>query len=457
MIDYQKLRNTYDTIIYKKYNIIETDEDIQVEYTYILNEYTFSPSIAIDKKHIKNNNIDKNFLEYLFFNYGLVNIINYFKLSCPKKVVIEAGFIEKEQADFFKKLIYNGLSEYFYRNKINLSYDEFTTFEIRSNKKFNLICDNEFSGNLILVGGGKDSIVSLELLEDEHDNNMCFLFERDIYPKNLPSYNSIYTAGYTDDDIVIFNAEIDSLMLKLNKEGFLNGHIPFSSQLAFAGFIMAYLNNKRYIIVSNEASSNEGNIEGTNINHQYSKSVEFENDFRTYIQKYFTKNIEYYSLLRPLLEIQIAKIFAKHKKYHNIFRSCNLSSKNTGTNWCANCSKCLFIFIILSPFIKLDKLSEIFGNNMLEDKELLETFKQLLGYSDNKPFECVGTFQEVRYACSKTIEKITMTNGKLPYLLEYYKNNYKIEENDLYKYWNNTNNVPSKLIDKIEKELEIND
>lgn len=453
MINYQSLREKYDSIIYKNYSVINTLDKIQVKYTYILNEYTFTPSIYIDKKFISNKDIDNEFLEYLFFNYGLVNIINYYKLSCPKKVIIEAGFIDNKQIDFFKKLIFNGLGEYFYRNNINLSYSDFTTFEVKSNRTFNFSCNDNFSGNLILVGGGKDSIVSLELLEEEHDNNLCFLLERNIYPKNMPSYNSIYTAGYTDDDIVIFKAEIDDLLLKLNKEGFLNGHIPFSSQLAFAGFIMAYLNNKKYIVVSNEASSNYGNIENSNINHQYSKSIEFEQDFRWYTENYFTKNIEYYSLLRPLLEIQIAKIFSKYPKYYHIFRSCNLSSKNTGTNWCGNCSKCLFVYIILSPFINLDELTNIFGVNMLDNKELLQTFKELLGVAKNKPFECVGTPEEVRYACNQTIKKLQENNKPLPYLLKYYLENYFQEDIDIENYFNDENNIPTKYIDKIKKEL----
>lgn len=454
MSNYKELRNKYNTITYQKYDIIDDNNTIQVKYTYTLNSYIFTPSIFIEKRFIKNNDIDPIFLEYLFFNYGLVNIINYYKLSCPKTIVIEAGFIDEYQIQFFKKLIFNGLSEYFYRNNIDLSYEEFTNFEIKSNKTFNFTCNNKLDGNLILVGGGKDSIVSLELLEEEHNKNICFLFERSIYPKNIPSYNSIYTAGYTDDDIVIFHSEIDPLLLTLNKEGFLNGHIPVSSQLAFSSFIMAYLNNKQCIIVSNEASSNEGNIKGKNINHQYSKSIEFENDFRDYINKYFTKNISYYSLLRPLLEIQIAKIFAKHTKYHNIFRSCNLSSKNTSTNWCGKCPKCLFIFIILSPFIEIDKLTNIFGTNMLEDKTLLETFKELLGYAKNKPFECVGTINEVRYACSKTIINLNNNNIKLPYLLEYYSNNYPSYNENIENYFNNINNVPDKYIEKIKKELD---
>lgn len=453
MTDYKPLRNKYPNIIYKKYEINDNLSNTKVIYTYILGEHTFTPSISIDKKYITNKNIDKNFLDYLFFNYGIVNIINYYKLTCPKKVIIEAGFIDNEQIKFFKKLIYNGLGEYFYRNKIDLTYEDFTSFEIKSNKTFSFNCNNKFDGNLILVGGGKDSIVSLELLKEEHDRNKCFLFERSIYPKNIPSYNSIYTANYTDDDILIFEAEIDNKLIELNKQGFLNGHVPVSSLLAFSSYIMAYLNNKQYIVVSNEASSNEGNIDGTSINHQYSKSIEFENDFRYYTEKYFTKKIKYFSLLRPLLEIQISKIFSRYEKYHNIFRSCNLASKNKNTNWCSNCPKCLFIFIILSPFMDLNKIINIFGSNMLDDKRFLEDFKELLGYSLNKPYECVGTYEEVRYACTSTIKKIQIEQTKLPYLLQFYLDNYPLYNEKILSYFNDDNNVPSKYINKIKKEL----
>ena len=453
MNNYKNLRDKYPTIVYKNYKTIDTNTHIVTEYTYTLGEHTFTPTISIDKQYITNKNIDNIFLEYLLFNYGLVNIINYFKLTCPKEIIVECGYLEKEQTEFFKKLIYNGLSEYFYRNEIDLSYDEFTNFKINSNKKFEFNITNAFNGNLILVGGGKDSITSLELLKDEKNNNKCFLFERNIYPKNMPSYNSIYMAGYTDNDILIFEAEIDELLLKLNKEGFLNGHVPFSSQLAFASYIMAYLNNKQYIIVSNEASSNEGNVKDSNVNHQYSKSIEFENDFRTYTNKYFIKDIEYFSLLRPLLEIQIAKIFSNYPKYFNIFRSCNLSSKHTGTNWCCNCSKCLFIFIILSPFIKQDELIKIFGDNLLDNLGLLQDFICLLGYSDNKPFECVGTYDEVKYACFKTIDTLEKENIPLPKLLQYYKDNYQIDSKNIMNYFNNNHNIPQKYIDIIKKEL----
>lgn len=43
---------------------------------------------------------------------------------------------------------------------------------------------------------------------------------------------------------------------------------------------------KKYVILSNESSANEPNVKGTKINHQYSKTVEFENDFRNYEMEY---------------------------------------------------------------------------------------------------------------------------------------------------------------------------
>ncbi len=454
-MNFQELRKKYPTIIYKKYEIFDNNDEIKVKYTYLLEEYTFTPSITINKKDISNNQVDQKFLSFLFFNYGLVDLINYYKLSCPKQIVIEAGYLNNEQINFFKKLIYNGLGEYFYRNNISLSYDEFTTFVIKNNKHYSFTSPINTQGNLILIGGGKDSIVSLSLLQDEKDHNSCFLFERNIYPKNIPSYLTIKTALYNEKQILTFKTEIDPLLLELNHQGFLNGHVPFSSQLAFASYIMAYLNNKKYIITSNEASSNEGNIIGSNINHQYSKSMEFENDFRAYTLTYFTKEIEYFSLLRPLLEIQIAKIFSHYPQYFNVFRSCNLSSKKEGTNWCGHCPKCLFIFIILSPYIDQETLIKIFNKNLLDDPSLLDTFLQLLGKSANKPFECVGTYQEVQYACTKTIEKLKKDN--LPFLLDYFLKHEKFNHDDLDHYWNSYHNVPKQYLNKIRKELNFDD
>ena len=216
--------------------------------------------------------------------------------------------------------------------------------------------------------------------------------------------------------------------------------------ISFLSTLMGYLTHKKYIALSNEYSANESNIDGENINHQYSKSLEYENDFRDYSSKYLYTNTEYFSFLRPISEYQIAYLFSHFDKYHKVFKSCNVGLKTEPWQWCKNCAKCLFVYIILSPFLYKDKLIDIFGEDLFENKELLDLFIDLTGHGNLKPFDCVGTFYENRYAVSKTIQNLNDKN--LPYLLKYYKDNYPLEDttNDILKEWHNDNNLNDEQI-----------
>ena len=410
------IREKYNTFIYKDYKVIYNEDKINVTYVYKISDYEFKPVVTIYRENITNKNIDKNFLEYLFFNFGIINAINYYKLTVAKKFIIECGSLNKEQKEFFKKLFYNGLGELLYKNKLDIKYNDFLDIEAQA-QSYTFNVKDTFIGNLIPIGGGKDSIVTLEILKPEKSKNSCFLYKRNIYPDDLASLNTIHTAGYKDKDILSFNVTLDPLMLELNKQGFYNGHVPFSSCLAFASYIMAYLNNKKYIVLSNEASANEGNVKGLNINHQYSKSFEFERDFREYTMKYFTSYIEYFSILRCWNEFEILQRFLKAPKYLDIFRSCNIGSKRN--TWCGACSKCLYVFIMLYPFVNEKKLIEIFHNNMLDNEENKDMLLGLINNNYDKPFECVGTKEEVDYALKLAVEKYK----KLPKLLKYYKDN----------------------------------
>jgi len=205
--------------------------------------------------------------------------------------------------------------------------------------------------------------------------------------------------------------------------GFLNGHTPFSALVAFISALTSILTARKHICLSNESSANEPTIPGTKINHQYSKSFEFEKAFRQYLENYVTADINYFSFLRPLNELQIAKLFSVMLKYQNDFRSCNRGSKTN--SWCGKCSKCLFTFIILYPYLEEKKLINIFGNNLFDDPGLRNIFDELTGASAVKPFECVGTINEVNAALCMTIEN--RGKNKLPVLLEHYKSTAEFE------------------------------
>ncbi|MBR6949448.1 MAG: hypothetical protein IKH54_04605 [Bacilli bacterium] len=438
------LRNEYPEFVYEDFNVIETEIEYKVTYIFRLKELTFKPVITISKKHITNKDIDKEYLNYLFFHYGLFDLMSYYKLTCSPKIIIKPMFIDSNQCSFFKKVLFNGLGEYFYKNSINLSYDEFLDISVESDKKYNLptFVDN-YKGNIIPIGGGKDSIVSMELLKNYHDYNKLFMLERNLYPENKAGYESIYKAGYNDSSIVLFKNELDLQLIELNKKGFLNGHIPISACISMASFILAYLNNKKYIVLSNEASANEGNFEGLSVNHQYSKGYEYEADFQNYSRTYLHPYIFYFSLLRGWNEYEIVREFLKEKKYLSVFRSCNRGTKEN--IWCNHCSKCLYVYIMLYPYLTDEEMKLVFDNDMLDDPSLEDTFLDLILPSRLKPFECVGTRLEINYALQMALKN----KDKYPYLLKLYKEKYfenEINKDLVENFWNNENSIPEEYL-----------
>lgn len=438
-----ELRNKYTEFRYQSYTIDEDDSNIYLQYNFeITNLCKFNPTIIIKKKsYIKETIKDNKVFENLVFNLGLVELISYWKCTFSKNVIIECGYLNEEQISFFKKLYYNGLGELRYRNNIKISYEDFmdiktTGEEIRLNK-----LNEEYSDYIFPIGGGKDSNVTIELLNKSNDN-LCFI----VNPKTV-TLECARISGFDDEHIIEVKRTIDSNLLNLNNDGFINGHTPFSAMISFLSTLMGYLTHKKYIALSNEYSANESNVDGENINHQYSKSLEYENDFREYSNKYLFVNTEYFSFLRPIGEYQIAYLFSHFEKYHRIFKSCNVGIKKEPWVWCGNCAKCLFVYIILSPFLYKNKLINIFGEDLFEKKELLEMFIDLTGHGNLKPFDCVGTFYENRYAVSKTIENIE--DNYLPFLLRYYKEHYELEDTskDILKEWHDDNNLNNEQTD----------
>lgn len=441
MNKYNELRNEYDTFIYDSYEIEELENTTKITYNFIVPSLTqYKPTLEVKKFKID------SFTKNLIFHIGLVELVSYWKATCSKNVIIKAGYINKEQIEFFKKLYFYGLGELFYTNGITPNYDDFINIKCELEEQNIEIPNYVGNGNLIPIGGGKDSNVTLEIMKSDFEDNLCFI----INPKQV-TLSCAQTAGYSNEKIVTVKRTIDKNLIELNKQGFINGHTPFSALVAFLSYFNAYITGKKYILLSNESSANESNVDGTKINHQYSKTYEFECDFNEYTKKYFKIDIKYFSLLRPLSEYQIAMLFSNYEKYHEIFKSCNVGSKKEPWHWCCSCPKCLFVYIILSPFLYKEKLIEIFGEDLFEKEDLLDIFIELTGYGKTKPFECVGTYEEVRYAITKTISKL----DKQPYLLKYYKEHFELENlnKNLENKYNRENNLNPYFENLLKSEL----
>ena len=378
------------------------------------------------KERISFNPIDRDIpqevLKPVLGGLMLILGISYWKTYCPKEIIIESNFLTKKQAEFWNTVYTKGLGEFFFKNNI----------DFRGLVQFPFVSEDESSSSipfprsdryLLLLGGGKDSIVAAEVLKGQDKN-----FD-------------ILTVGTSDiqEDVarvmskkpIVIKRELDPKLFELNGDKkVFNGHIPISVVYGFLGLLASVLYDYRFVIVGNERSANYGNLEylGEIVNHQWSKSEEFETLFREYIHNFVTPDISYSSILRSLSEMEVTKKFVEHPEYFGVFSSCNTNFKISAPlrsgelrrgKWCGKCAKCLFVFIMLAAYLPREKIIEIFGKDLFEDESLVSMLKKLAGLKDAKPFECVGTPEEVSQAIAE-IEKRGEFNDSV--LMKSFKN-----------------------------------
>jgi len=447
------LRKKWPRFIYQDYFYKLEGKKLEIFFLFKIEpDINFKPEVVIenvDEARIKKAG-DKA-LNNLVFNLGLMEIPSYWKATCSPVIEIKAGSLNSEQIKWWKDLIMRGMGQFFYENQINFRKPNFLTIKSVMKKKPpnpTAIMLRRNGKVLVPVGGGKDSVVTLEVLKKAQKKINCFSLNPTEAAQKI-----MKTTGCQKP--IIVRRKVDKKLLELNRRGFLNGHTPFSAYLAFLSVLVATILGQKYIAFSNERSSNEGNVKylGRIINHQWSKSFDFEKKFRKYSKKYLVKNIEYFSFLRPLYEIQIVKLFSRYQKYFPIFLSCNEAYKTASDTkkptkkWCGQCPKCLFIFACLFSFIQEKDLLKIFGKNLFEDKKLLPIMQELVGERRFKPFECVGTQKESLVAFYLSWRKAG-NMGILKYFQEKILPKYPNLNKDSKKIlssWNKQHNLPKEF------------
>ncbi|MFN7161028.1 MAG: endonuclease domain-containing protein [Candidatus Gracilibacteria bacterium] len=406
-------KRTHQNFTFENYQF--NKETGALSLVYSLDEDKFEEKIYFPVENINWNKVNQNALETAFFNLHLIGGIGYWKTTLPKEMTIKSGSLDKDQAAFWDTLYTKGLGEFFFKNQIDfrdLVHFPYIDREAAASKELDLP-----NGVLLPIGGGKDSLVSAELL---FKNNKGFTsFSVHAHGPIKPCVEKIGKPW------LLIKREMDPLLFEWNKSGTVwNGHVPITAYISFVMVICCILYGYSDIVFSLEKSADEGMVEylGMMVNHQYSKSYEFEEMLHAYIKKYISPSIEYYSLLRPWYELKITEQFAAshgytHSKktseperdYLSIFSSCNrnftINKQAPSTLWCGKCEKCAFVFLMLAAFLPKAKLLEIFGADLFEDDDQLKTYKELLGLEGHKPFECVGTPKESAVAFYKVREK----------------------------------------------------
>jgi len=381
----------YSTFIFESYSFDANHGEIQLNYS-LDGELQFTETLKLP--HLKHVAYDKELLNRALFALHMIGGISYYKTCLPKTIKIKSGKLSQEEANFWNSVYKNGLGEFFYKNQID--FRDLIHFPAEPGFKEPLSSLSSLSPNqrvLVPIGGGKDSAVTLELLRAA--GHEVALFRLGQHPF-IDAF-----AERANVPLLTADRHLSPLLFELNAKGALNGHVPITAYVSIMSYIMSILYGYEAVVMSNEASASYGNVQylGQEINHQWSKGLEFEQRLQKYLHETVGTNIGYFSLLRPMTELMITKLFSNYPQYFDVTTSCNTNWRiikdKPNDRWCGTCPKCAFVFAMLAAFVPKQTVVEMFGGkNLLEDEKLLPLFRQLLNIEGFKPFECVGTPEE---------------------------------------------------------------
>lgn len=324
----------------------------------------------------------------------LIAGVSYYKAAVPGEIRIDSYAIDDAAASLLENIYVSGLGEFAYRNGLDLHGR--VVFPRSASAAASATAAGLRQHALVAIGGGKDSLVSIEALRSAAvEQTVTWIGNSQLIAA---------CAARTELPTLNLGRAIAPELFELNRQGAWNGHIPVTAVNSAILVLAALLQGVDQVVFSNERSASYGSmIPGTGeVNHQWSKGWAFEQAFGEYVQSRIATDLHYYSLLRPLSELAVARQFAKVDRYDAFFSSCNRNFHILGerpvNRWCGVCPKCHFVFLALAPFMPKLRLVGIFGRNLLDDESQAPGFDALLEFQDHKPFECVGEGQESRAA-----------------------------------------------------------
>jgi hypothetical protein len=316
---------------------------------------------------------------------------SYYKAAAPPRIDIAFPTGEFEQ-QYLRELIAGGLGEFAYRNSLPDALTPTVSGPVGERVPPSSDDWDPDRDPLVPVGGGKDSVVTIEALKRHGMRPRLFSVN-----KFDPIDRCIEVSGLESERV---KRAIDRRLIEANDEGAYNGHVPVTAINSVIGLIVADANGLGPVVLSNERSSNVGNVSwlGHDVNHQWSKSIHYETLLRDTIAQLGFNPDRYFSLLRGLSESEIADRFRACAQYFRVFISCNrpfaIDAGRRGATWCGHCPKCLFVWLLMAPRLGRPEVEAIFGRELFAARDNQLGFEDIVGLGVHKPFECVGEYYE---------------------------------------------------------------
>jgi len=384
----------FDPSVYTEFRYIAADftaEDFSYSFRFELvsptETHQFTERIAFTPVRPEHE-VDWPRVRSIAIMLGAVVGLSYYKVAAPSRYVIALEGMTQAGVDYLQVALREGLAEYAYRNEFPGLLSPEIVLEAPLAEQWPVDQHLTPSGDpLVPIGGGKDSVVTVELLAAARMHPVQFA----VNPNKI-----MYRVGrIKGHPVLAASRSLDPHLLELNAVGALNGHVPVTAMNSLIALVQARIIGLGPVVMSLEASASEATLvwDGHDVNHQWSKSEQAEELLQDMLGPQAGLSAgAYFSLLRPYSEVQIARYFAALPEYHPVITSCNRAFRQgvEDARWCGDCDKCRFIFLILSPFIPATSLTRMFADNLLDNQTQVEGYRALLGLHEHRPFECVG-------------------------------------------------------------------
>ncbi|HEY5110795.1 MAG TPA: hypothetical protein VII67_00530 [Acidimicrobiales bacterium] len=313
--------------------------------------------------------------------------LSYYKAGAARRVDLGVTPLGDRGRALLRASLREGLAEFAYRNDLWLD-DVVITGGVATAP---VAADIDAGRVLIPFGGGIDSVVTTSLLAPSLHQSLFV-----VSPPGGRFAPLEATAAVTGLEIVRATRALDVQILR-GDGTFFNGHVPVSAMITLLASVAALASGRGGVVMSNEHSASASNLRWRDmeVNHQWSKSWEAEQLLADAIGERVGPAFVVASSLRNRSEVWVAKIFSELPAFHHVFRSCNRAFNQDPElrldGWCGECDKCLFINLMLAPYLSRFSLKEIFHHEPLSDPDRDAQLRVLVGEGvEFKPFECVG-------------------------------------------------------------------
>ena len=120
---FDALRKEFSTFTFERQTVRREGRVLSLAFDFSLDDrYHFRPTLEIPARSFFDwDGIPEEVLQVLAFQIGMTELVSYWKIACPKRVVVKPFALTESQKRFWKKLYYNGLGEFLYLNSISVS------------------------------------------------------------------------------------------------------------------------------------------------------------------------------------------------------------------------------------------------------------------------------------------------------------------------------------------------